>query len=81
MIKSAFPGELIGEEIEVIHSKNRSVLGMKGRIVDETKTTIVLAGKGARKVLLKGSIIIKLLRTGRVIEGKNIVRRPEERMK
>lgn len=80
-MKSAFPGELIGEEIEVIHSKNRSMLGMKGRIIDETKTTLVLAGKGVRKVVLKGSVTIKLLRTGRVIEGKNILRRPEERMK
>ena len=57
------------------------MLGMKGRIIDETKKTLVLAGKEARKVVLKGSITIKLLRTGRVIEGKNILRRPEERMK
>lgn len=81
MAHSMFPGELIGEEIEVIHSQNRSMLGMKGRIVDETKTTLVLESAKARKTLLKNSITIKVLRTGRVIVGASIVRRPEERMK
>ena len=81
MTKSTFPRELIGEDIEVIHSKNQSMLGMKGKIVDETKSTLVLASKGAQKRLLKSSIIIRLLRTGRVIEGAGIIRRPEERMK
>lgn len=81
MTKPTFPGELIGEEIEVIHSKNRSMLGMKGRIVDETKTTLVLEKKEARKVLFKSGITIQLLRTGRVIVGTSIMRRPEERLK
>ena len=81
MTKSTFPNELIGEDIEVIHSKNQSLFGMKGRIVDETKSTLVLASKDARKRLLKNSITIKLLRTGRVLAGASIARRPEERMK
>ena len=81
MTKSTFPRELIGEDIEVIHSKNQSMLGMKGKIVDETKSTLVLASKGAQKRLLKSSITIRLLRTGRVLAGASIVRRPEERMK
>lgn len=81
MAKSTFPGELIGEDIEVIHSQNKSMLGMKGRIVDETKMTLVLEYRGARKVLLKNSITIKLRRTGRVIAGTHILRRPEERIK
>lgn len=81
MTKSTFPGELIGEEIEVIHSRNRSMLGMRGRIVDETKTTLVLERKEARKVLFKSGITIQLLRTGRVIAGTSIMRRPEERLK
>lgn len=83
MVQTPFPGELIGEEMEVIQSRNKSLLGIKGQIVDETRATLALAvsGTGGRKVLLKNAVTIKLLRTGKVIEGKNILRRPEERMK
>ncbi len=81
MAAATFPDELIGEEIEVIGSKNKHNLGMRGIIVDETKMTLVLSSKGVRKVLLKSPITIKVQKTGKVIVGANIVRRSEERIK
>ena len=34
--------ELIGETIEIIGSKNKTLIGVKGKIVEETKNTITL---------------------------------------
>ncbi|HLC71241.1 MAG TPA: ribonuclease P protein subunit [Candidatus Nanoarchaeia archaeon] len=81
MVTATFPEEFIGEDVEVIHAKNKSNLGMKGTIIDETKMTLVLAIKGERKVLLKSSITIKMQKTGRIIAGSSILRRSEERIK
>ena len=81
MASTLFPGELIGEEIEVIQARNKSMLGRKGRIVDESKMTLVLEYNGARKVLLKNSLTFKVMRSGRIIAGASILRRPEERVK
>jgi len=81
MVATTFPGELLGEEIEVIHSKSQSMRGMKGRVIDETKATLVLDCKGVRKMVLKNPVTIKVVRTGRVISGASLLRRPEERIK
>lgn len=80
--KDIFPHELIGEEIEVLDSKNKSNLGVKGKIIDETKETIkVLRNDGKEVVLMKSIIIFKLRSTGKVISGEQIAKRPEERLK
>ncbi len=79
MAPTIFPGELIGEEIEVIHSQNHSARGRKGKIIDETKMTLVIESNGARKRLLKNSLTFKVVRSGRIIAGASILRRPEER--
>ncbi len=81
MTTATFPGELVGEEIEVIHSRNLSMLGIKGRIVNETKATLVLDCKGVRKTVLKNAVTIRVVRTGRAIPGASLLRRPEERIK
>ncbi|HLC52497.1 MAG TPA: ribonuclease P protein subunit [Candidatus Nanoarchaeia archaeon] len=76
MKKAKFPEELIGMEVEVIQATNPSLKGIIGRIDDETKETIVVNGK----VLLKRAIIIKLA-NGKLVEGKDLAKRPEERIK
>jgi len=40
MKDKTFTGELIGKEIKIISSKDQSILGLEGKIVDETKNTI-----------------------------------------
>ncbi|HHE67562.1 MAG TPA: ribonuclease P protein subunit, partial [Candidatus Parcubacteria bacterium] len=40
MTKKVYPYELIGQEIEIIDSQNKSNLHLKGKIVDETKYTL-----------------------------------------
>ena len=79
--KTIFPHELIGEEIEIIASTNESNVGKKGKIVDETKSTIKLQHKNQTKTLMKSAITFKLIKTGQTIEGQDIIKRPEERLK
>lgn len=73
--------ELIGEIVEVTASANPSNVGMRGRIIDETKSTLRIAQDGIVKTLLKALITLKLLRTGEAVKGKDFLRRPEERIK
>ena len=80
--KDIFPHELIGEEIEVVDSKNKSNIGIHGKIIDETKETLkVHQGNGKEAVLMKSIITFKLCSTGKVISGEQVARRPEDRLK
>lgn len=49
---------LIGKKIEVIDSKNKSLIGIIGEVVDETKNLIILYNG---KKLLKGIVDIKII--------------------
>ena len=81
MKSEIFPDELIGEEIEVLHSRNESNLGIKGKVVDETKFTLVVQQGGRKKTLLKNTITFKLVRSGLIIKGSQVAQRSEERIK
>lgn len=77
--KKPFPDELVGEEAEVVGSQNQSNLGIKGRIVDETKMTLKISQSGKIKTLMKNNVVIRL-KSGKVVDGKDLVGRPEERL-
>lgn len=76
-----YPYELIGQEIEVVRARNKSNLGLQGRVVDETKYTLRILHQGKTKTLLKNNIAFKLKKNALVLEGKNLALRPEERLK
>ncbi|MBI1968868.1 ribonuclease P protein subunit [Candidatus Woesearchaeota archaeon] len=81
MKKAVFPHELIGEEIIVVKAANPSLLGITGKIVDETKATIRVLRERKIKTVLKSAVAFKLVRTGKIIDGKTLLRRPEDRLK
>ena len=81
MKKTVFPHELIGEEVMVIEATNPSLVGLTGKVVDETKATIRVLQDGEIKTLLKNAVVLKLLRTGKIIDGKTLLKRPEDRLK
>ena len=81
MRKTTYPHELIGEEIEVVEATNKSNLGIKGKIVDETKETIIIEDESKSKTLLKKNIIFKLIKSGKIIAGTEVAKRPEDRIK
>ncbi len=74
-MQKSFKGELIGSTAKIISSKNETLIGLRGKITDETKNTITIQGK----TILKSHITLEI--NNQVIEGKNIKKRPEDRIK
>jgi ribonuclease P protein subunit POP4 len=81
MKKKVFAHELIGKEIEMISSTNKSYQGIQGLIVDETKATLKVRVQGLVKTLLKSAITFKIKGSDEMIEGKSITKKPEDRIK
>ena len=77
----SFPHELIGKEITITRADNLGLLGITGKVVDETKFTLKVKHEGKVKILLKRNITFRIGATGPTIEGKNIAKKPEERLK
>jgi len=71
---------LIGKTIKVTDSKNKTLVGVEGKVVDETKNTIKIIDKKKReKTFIKNQITFAFNNT--VVEGKKIAKRIEERIK
>jgi len=71
--------ELIGKKIKIIESKNKTLVGIKGIVVDETKNLIFVEdGKKTRKIV-KDQCVFDV--EGKKVSGKDITNRPEERIK
>lgn len=81
-MKHLLKREMIGRSIEVVDSANKSLLGTKGRIIDETKNTFVVLDSTRRKVLLKKQIQFAVEIDGRriKIDGSRLIKRPEKRI-
>ena len=73
---SRWKEELIGSEIEVVSSKNKSLIGVKGKVMEETKNTLKLDNG---KTILKSHVTIKI--GDKIINGEKIQKRPEDRIK
>ncbi len=79
MNKNILKDELIGMHIEISDAKNKSLMGLTGTIIDETKNTLKIQTNTKIKTILKNQVILKLgnLR----VEGCELVGRSEERIK
>ncbi|MAF35566.1 ribonuclease P protein component 1 [archaeon] len=76
--------ELIGLKAEVVGAKNRDLLTIKGKIIDETKQTIILETQdNQKKVILKKGTILKVITINGEyrLDCSKIVKRPFERIK
>ena len=71
----------IGKKIAIIDAKNKTLQGLQGIIVDETKQTFMIQENQNVKRVLKEGIVLELLDTHVRINGDQIIGRPEERMK
>lgn len=78
-----FQMELVGKNIQVVESTNPSEIGLAGKIIDETRSTIKIEMKGKQKVLFKSNIKFRIgtENSGLIIDGKKVAKRPEERLK
>lgn len=71
--------EIIGREIKIINSKNETLIGIKGKIINETKNTLTIKTDEKTKKLIKEQITFTINDT--IIKGKEITYRPEDRIK
>jgi len=74
--------ELIGLDVEVTGSADRSRIGIKGRVINETKNTLVIeTGKGRKRVPKLSSTFKFLFGKKRFrVSGEEINFRPHERL-
>jgi len=79
-IKKTTKYEFIGSRVEIADSKNKTLIGLKGKIENETKNMFTLDNG---KKLIKSESIFNIKIGGKVfkIDGKLLVGRPEDRAK
>jgi ribonuclease P protein subunit POP4 len=70
---------LIGEEAEITQSGNKTLVGIKGKIINETKETLTIKTTEGTKKTIKNTITIRI--NGQEISGKTLIGRQEERIK
>jgi len=76
--------ELIGLNARVVKSSHPNYVGIAGRVIDETRNTLVIRHENKRKIVTKRVAVFHFtMPDGTVIEidGKAIVGRPENRIK
>lgn len=70
---------MVGKKVEVIQANNKSLDGLQGTIVDETRETLVIhTQKGEKRIPKKGVVFAIGKKT---VSGDKIVGRSEERLK
>ncbi len=74
--------ELIGLDTEILDSSNKQIVGLSGRIVDETKSMFTLDTKNGLKMIPKynSKWQFKLDATQAVLDGTILNRRPHDRL-
>jgi len=74
--------ELIGLQAQLVASNNKQIVGLNGKIVDETKFMFTLNTKNGIKRLAKSASRWKFELDGKEIEldGARLTKRPYERM-
>ena len=76
--------ELIGTEAKVAKSRHSGYIGISGRIIDETRNTLMIMHEGKRKAVVKESAVFHFrFFDGTVVEidGKLLVGRTQDRLK
>lgn len=76
--------ELIGLNARVVRSSHAGIVGIAGRVLDETRNTISILHKDKKKIIIKSTAVFHfILPDGTIVEidGKAIVGRPEDRIK
>ncbi len=56
MKKTETPGKMIGKKTEIKEAKNKSLRGISGTIVDESKNMITLKTNGKEKKIIKSQV-------------------------
>ena len=76
--------EFIGLDARVVRSSNPGYVGIEGKVLDETRNTILILHKNKKKIVIKKtSVFCFTTPNGTIVEidGKAIIGRPEARIK
>ena len=74
--------ELIGLFCEIVSASNRSQVGLKGKIIDETMKTLVIKNNEEKKIPKQNTVFRIRLGDKKIdIDGNYIIARPEDRIK
>ncbi len=76
-VKMAFRKELIGSNVEVVYSNNKNLIGVKGKVIDETKNMIELENK---KMIQKNAAMV-MVNGNFEVDGRSLIGRSEDRIK
>lgn len=72
----------IGTNIKITKSLRKSLIGFEGKVIDETKYTFDVKTLNGVKRLIKNQIIFMVNNNEEnIVDGKEITKRPEERLK
>jgi len=84
-VKNIYYHELIGLNIEILEYPDMKLVGLKGRIVDETYKTLLIerVNNGFTRVFKEHGVFKIKLPNGKwiVVKGWDIMGRPEDRLK
>jgi len=74
--------ELIGLKVDVVASTNPAMVGIAGRVVDETRNTLMVDACGDRRLPKDACTFAFTLPDGRKVrvDGARLVGRPEDRI-
>jgi ribonuclease P protein subunit POP4 len=74
--------ELIGLEAEVVKDSNPFNVNIRGKVIDESRNTLVIKHKKKQRIAKKNAVFkFKLDGESVKIEGKALIGRPEDRVK
>lgn len=82
--KNILMHELIGLDVKVVRDKNPNNTSIQGKVVDESRNTLVIQqGDRTKRVVKKNAVLMFKLpdRTAVEVEGFTLVGRPEDRAK
>jgi ribonuclease P protein subunit POP4 len=75
--------EFIGKEAEIVRARSKQLLGLKGKIMDETRQSFkFLVNKGnfrELKMIMKDGNTFRI--GNKLFEGSKLMKRPEDRIK
>ena len=74
--------ELIGLDTEIVKSNNEQIVGLRGRIIDETKSMLVISTQKGIKKIPKENTQWKFYFDNKetLVYGNMLAKRPQERL-
>jgi len=77
--KKFIKDEFIGRRIKILECTDASLKGLEGTIVDESKNMLVIETNHGMKKIAKNIALFDI--DGRIVEGRRITYRPEDRIR